>query len=365
LALAPEQLFSFGAMRGDVCAWGNTQAHSVNPVQNPNNWQNVLNICGQMMEAAAIDADDQFYGLDYRLISPTNPPTVNPTSPGGGGAFPHIIGNPDVSPEIADTWTVGIVANSPWEDNEWLADLRVTLDWYTIEVNDAIGEQTADVVMQMCVDPRFNPTYNPNSPYCGGFTRTTTGAVVDMTLSFVNTGWFSTSGIDLSINWGKKVGPGRLGVYTLFNYLLNKKATDFLGVNQIRDYTGASGPYSNGLFGASYKYQALTTVSYNINDLNLAIRWSYFDKLHGGDWITRGWDRYTPTPRYMLFDLTGSYNLTETMMLRFGVENVFNKEPLLTGVLYTAADGMYGGGFDYANTDVNGRRFYLGARLGF
>ncbi|KPK76072.1 MAG: hypothetical protein AMJ79_08365 [Phycisphaerae bacterium SM23_30] len=366
LALAPEQLFSFGAARGDVCAWGNTQAHSANPTRNPN-WANVINICGQMMEAAATDADDTFYGADYRdLMSGASTPTVaGALGPGGGGAFPHIVGNPDVFPETADTWTVGIVANSPWEDNPWLADLRVTLDWYTIEVSDAIGEQTADVVMQMCVDPRFNPTYDPNHPYCKGFSRTPQGGVGDMILSFVNTGWFSTSGMDLSINWGKNVGPGRLGVYILFNYLLDKSATDFVGVNPIYDYTGASGPYSNGLFGASYEWQALTTVSYNINNLNLAIRWNYYDLLHSGFWVTQGWDRYTPTPKYMLFDLTGSYNLTNTVMLRFGIENLLNKKPPLTGADTTpAAGGLTGGGLAGGNVDTLGRRFYMGVRMG-
>jgi iron complex outermembrane receptor protein len=66
-------------------------------------------------------------------------------------------------------------------------------------------------------------------------------------------------------------------------------------------------------------------------------------------------------PVYHMFDLLGNYNLTERMRLRFGVENMFNIKPDLTGYYYSSPSGMTGGSFNY-NQDTNGRRFYLGAR---
>jgi outer membrane receptor protein involved in Fe transport len=68
----------------------------------------------------------------------------------------------------------------------------------------------------------------------------------------------------------------------------------------------------------------------------------------------------------MIFDLTGSYNLTNTMMLRFGVENLLNKWPPIVGVdTQPAASALSGGGLAYGgNMDTLGRRFYLGIRIG-
>ena len=367
LFLAPEQIFSFFAMGGDVCAYGNLNPWGANPNVNTENWDEVINLCGQLMEASGnVEADNTYYGIDYRDITIDNPPT-NPQALGTGfgvGGFPHAVGNPDLKPETADTWTIGFVMDSPF-DNPWISDARLTIDYYTIEVTDAIGQQSADIVMQQCVDPRFNPTFDPNSPYCQGFPRTASGGAGDITATFFNLGAFETSGIDISLTWGMDAGPGRLGANVLFNYLLDKKSTEMAGVNPMVDYTGTFGPGGNGLNGSSYEWQALTTVSYNVSDLMLTLRWSYYDSLLPASAATVG-TTMTGAPKYYLFDLLGIYNMTDRFMLRFGIENLFNKEPpVVFRNLQPAENELIGGSIMSGVYDTNGRRFYLGFRWYF
>src|SRR5690606_8849069 len=67
--------------------------------------------------------------------------------------FPFVIGvvegNPALESESADTYTAGVV----------LSFDRVTLavDWYEIELENAIGIPQHDTIYQQCLDSAFNP----------------------------------------------------------------------------------------------------------------------------------------------------------------------------------------------------------------
>lgn len=195
---------------------------------------------------------------------------------------------PGLQPEKADTWTVGVVIDSNFV-NPWLSNLQVSIDYYSIEVTDAIGRQSGGLVMRQCLDPIFNPTFDVNSPYCDGMHRyPASGAIGQLMTSFFNNGEFETSGIDLSINWNMDAGPGRVGVNSVINYLIDKKSTELAGIDPLLDYTGTFGPDQNGLStggfgGGSYEWRALTEMSYTIEDLRVAFRWEFLDSIEQED----------------------------------------------------------------------------------
>jgi outer membrane receptor protein involved in Fe transport len=326
-------------------------------------------MCGLLMEASGNpDADVVFYGYDWQDIADGSqtPDTPFGTASGPAGGFPRAVGNPNVKPEKADTWTMGLVMDSPF-DNRWISDTRVIIDYYSIEVTDAIGLQTGDVVMQQCADPRFNPTFDPDSPFCDGMVRNQTGGIGDLRQSFFNNGEFETSGIDISINWGMDVGPGRAGINLVYNYLIDKKSRE-LSINPLYDYKGTFGTNQNGLNGNSYDWQALAEFSYAIRDLRLALRWQFTPSIEQEAAATEAGSGVTGAPSYSLFDLLGSYSLTDRIWLRFGIENLFQKEPPVYGKNLAAPDGVYGGNLPFFQGqyyDTFGRRFFLGARYFF
>jgi iron complex outermembrane recepter protein len=374
LYLAPEQSFGMTSY-GDVCSMRNRRDYSASPDYN-GNWYEVVKLCGQKMDMVGQDLDIDFYGAEWQEIydyAVANGGAVTPEidetelndQPAGGAGFlwPLNIGNDELQPEVADTYTVGVVIDSPFQ-NPWLSNIRLSVDYYMIEINDAIGNQSADIVMYQCVDPSFNPTFDPNSPYCSGFHRDSRfGSLGVVEKSFFNSGRFETSGLDISLNWSADLGPGRLSLNSLINYLMDKSSRE-LPTRPMVDFTGTLGPSENGLNGNSYEWRALTNVTYAWGDIDLTLRWQYWDSIEQAAAAT-GSTSQKGAPSYSLFDLVGSYQLLDNLRLRFGIENVFGKEPPIVGRNPSDASGMYGGSFSAQNYDTVGRRFYLGARINF
>ena len=56
-------------------------------------------------------------------------------------------GNRELSEETATTWTAGLVLRP-----EFAPGLTVALDWYDIDIEDAINTPEAQEVAQLCVD---------------------------------------------------------------------------------------------------------------------------------------------------------------------------------------------------------------------
>lgn len=372
LYLAPEMTFGYSAY-GDVCSMRNTLSYSANP-DNNSNWQEVVKLCGQLMEAAGADADVEYYGTDWRNIynDGLNADDLDiDDQPAAGGSYlwPQTVGNPDLDTEKADTWTLGFVIDSSIvsADIPAFKNWRVSVDYYQIKVEDAIGEQSADLVMRMCTDPQFNPTLDPDSPYCAGFNRNaSSGGIGLLNRTFYNNGRFETSGIDVQIDWGMDVGPGRLGVNSSLNYLLEMKSSE-LDVLPLIDYAGTYGATQNGLNSYFFEFKSLTSLTYAWDDIDLTIRWTHQSELDPSSSVTTGTVTTTGIDAYDMYDLLGNYQLTDNIRLRFGIENVFNIEPEYVGV--TLADyvtnGMTGGSYSTGTQDVNGRRFYVGVRMYF
>lgn len=84
---------------------------------------------------------------------------TNPLSAGFGGA---IEGNPELEEETADTWTVGAVIQP-----EFLPGLTVSVDYWSIEIDEAIDTVSGEDILANCYDsPNF-----PNNAFCQLFER--------------------------------------------------------------------------------------------------------------------------------------------------------------------------------------------------
>src|SRR5690606_14412507 len=152
----------------------------------------------------------------------SNPEFFNALGP--AFAFPTLVGNPDVKPESAKTWTVGAAVNSPLT-SEWLSQLRLSVDYYNIKVDDAIGPLTLDTAQRFCFDPTFNPAISSSAataaatPFCQAIGRVAgDGALGNVQVTYLNNGRFRTQGIDVQLDWSVPVGPGTVSLNSVFNY---------------------------------------------------------------------------------------------------------------------------------------------------
>jgi iron complex outermembrane receptor protein len=87
----------------------------------------------------------QFVNAYLDRTQPGSPQVPNITLSGG---------NPNLTPEIADTWTAGGIYTP-----RWLPGLSFSVDWYKIDIKDAITAVGAQQIIDMCYG--FNRPVNP------------------------------------------------------------------------------------------------------------------------------------------------------------------------------------------------------------
>jgi outer membrane receptor protein involved in Fe transport len=291
----------------------------------------------------------------------------NQTAPGAGGGFAWVLqeGNRNLKSEKADTWTAGVVFQSR-SANPWLAGLSGAIDWWKVDIQDAIMQYSTDYANWRCygavtVTTPQEAAAQANSHACRNVPRSqTNGAPLTVTLAYDNQATIETSGIDLQLNWfarladlGLESVPGGLGVNMLASwtdYYRTKQSPLVFDVET--DWAGSLGPQLTGTNPGAYRYRLNSSLFYNINNINVSLRWRYLPSVWpvakasenaikannsnvqaGGDGIILG---YTPTtvikvPSYSAFDLSMNWSVTPSISVRAGIDNVFDVKPKVTG----------------------------------
>ncbi len=363
---------NFGLLTGgDGCSLGNPFSYSANPA-NANGAQ-VEALCRAMMDKTNIPGQpansDSFYGVgspgDPGYIAPSAGATSTSTAP--GFAFPYFVGNPNLTNESAKTWTVGMVLESPLDGGAF-SNIRLAVDYYNIQVDDAIGLLSGQTLQQLCLDPVFNPTFDPNTTACNNFARGTGGGIGAVQLSYTNSAAFKTSGVDVQLDWAVDVGTGRLALNTVFNYLIELKSTPFYsGIPEaqqtpFRDYAGTFAAPDAGLSAnGAYRWKLLTNLNYSRDAFGIGVQWQHLPAIASGT-------TNTGYAAYDLFNLNASYQVAENVRMRAGVDNLLDKAPPFGNVSTTANPAFFqlpGGGYNANNYDVLGRRYYLGFTASF
>jgi len=254
-------------------------------------------------------------------------------------------GNPNLKPETADTWTVGVVFRPTF-----VPGLNLTLDYFDIDVVDYINKIGANTIINGC----FNGT---NPGYCAlvhrdaiGSIRSTQGYVQDTTF---NTGGLHTSGVDVSATYRTNLdtfGIQNLGGIQLnFNgtYLDKLETTPQKGDKPI-DCAGFYGSTCAGLGGTQtpnpqWRHKARLTWNTPFPyDLALSAQWRFFSDVDLD--ATSSDPRLKATPANLAkevtdlhlgsrsyLDLLATFTLKDNYAFRVGVNNVLDKDPPLNG----------------------------------
>ncbi|HEY0802264.1 MAG TPA: TonB-dependent receptor, partial [Steroidobacteraceae bacterium] len=133
-----------GPSAGDPCATGSVFRSSANATQ-------VAALCQAQGIPAAL-YPTYTYGVD----------SVHGTSGG----------NPKLTPETADTYSVGTVW-SPHFDSALMRKFQVSVDYYHISIANAVGSLSLTDILPRCFnsDGISNPTYSANNIYCQQIAR--------------------------------------------------------------------------------------------------------------------------------------------------------------------------------------------------
>ncbi len=264
-------------------------------------------------------------------------------------------GNPNLQPEKAYSYTVGLVLNSPWTTPA-LERLSLTIDWFDITLEERIASVEAVTIVQRCFNrDGANPTFDINNSWCQLFRRDpNSGGVVGLQQFSRNQATTQVTGIDLAVNYGIGLGAAGDLAWQLQTSYTSKWAEQTTSVDPINDFAGSIGSATAQSF-PTWRGQLQTT--YTWQDLQVGVTTRYIDSMinrqvvFGSSPVTN-----TGTPDTWYFDLSARYNVMENFTVRLTVNNLGNQQPRLysPNVQANTDPSLY---------DVLGRRYTLGFQV--
>lgn len=129
-------------------------------------------------------------------------------------------GNPNLRPEVADTWTAGVVLQPAFG---FLDGLRISLDYYDIKIRDAIGVIGAQTIANRC--------FEGAQEFCGYLVQDPVSGVIERaTDRFLNVNSIATRGLDFELDYAFDTGSmGRWSFRGLATRVLDLITTDSAG----------------------------------------------------------------------------------------------------------------------------------------
>ncbi|WP_321393913.1 TonB-dependent receptor [Emcibacter sp.] len=254
-------------------------------------------------------------------------------------------GNPELTPETSRTYTLGAVIQ-PFEDRRF----NLSVDWYRIHIEDAIGRVPAQTLVDNCVLDNIG---------CENVTIAPNGDVQEVQFTFLNIAERAVEGIDIEAQyildnlWG-----GELGIRALATYII-ESSNSFDGVTTVQDAGVVGRDYGSSL----PKWRANATLDYNKDTWGATVQIRYVD---GGDLYPDNTieviDYKVPSSTYV--NLSARYTIVEQgesmVQLYGGINNLFDKDPSIAPSEFVSTWAT-----NPILYDVIGRYFYAGVRASF
>lgn len=273
-------------------------------------------------------------------------------------------GNPDLSEETADSWTLGAVW-APRFDAALLRRLSVSLDYYEIEVEDAVGVLGVATIVNGCFNADgSNPTYDPGNFYCGLFERVPAGDITNVQLNQINLAGLRTTGWDFQLDWGVDLaelglpaGAGKLDINLVLGKLESFERQVRPGVDFV-DYAGSiGGDLSGGAFPA---WKSALQATWAVGPAKAILRWRHIAAMTDAASVPVKNPTAVDAPDYDIFDLMGSWTFEtpKAVTVRIGVNNLGDERP----PYFTSYSNS---NTDPSTYDVLGRRWFIGLGVKF
>ena len=224
-------------------------------------------------------------------------------------------GNPNLSAETSDSFTAGVVWSTEF-DAAWIEALTVSLDYYNLEIDDAIqGRIPGDVVIA-CVN-----TLDPL--FCDLTPRTSSGALDVIDNQLQNIGGIEASGYDVMVSYtGPEQGWGQLNA-SLNATFLDEYIERTANVDGSETVTDRTGTHTNETFQRAFpelRWVADLDWTRDRWSGSLTFRWTDSMELSGG----------TSVDSALFTDLRVAYRpdiLNDGLTIALGFNNVLDEDP--------------------------------------
>lgn len=315
--------------------------------------------------SAATLTDPRISTADTAACNAANPAptTVNCSNSYNVTSFSG--GNPDLAPEKADTFTVGVVVQP-----KFLQGFQMSVDWFRVDLQGAIGTVGINEVARRCVQDQEAQfcnlvTFDPTA-------KTPAGNYPLMLFvgnQNVNVAQSLVEGVDVEARYSTDVkifgGDERISVRAFGTWLLERSNT---GAPTAANNFAPVPVHFEG-FGTFPKFRATGYVSYNNGPFNLNLTGRLTGKSLVQNIATQGAagitlvDNEIPAVFYMDSRMNYDFKVAGAdVQAYFAVTNLLDKDP---PIIATYAAGFTQNA-SQTNTflhDVLGRRFTLGAKF--
>ncbi|MDI9237302.1 TonB-dependent receptor [Lysobacter sp. LF1] len=263
-------------------------------------------------------------------------------------------GDPDLTPEEADTYTLGFVA-SP------VRGLDVAVDYFDIRIDNRIDSVGAQNILNGCATSGVSILCDRihRNPASGDLWLGSTGYIENQR---ANIGNQQVRGIDLNASYRWEMFGGRALVSLVGTRELAFKVEPLPGVDSFNyDCTGLI-----TIACQNPKWRHIANIRYSRDAWSVNLRWRYYGSLAYRDELTgeksttdKLLARNDGIDAYNWFDLSGTFQFGSMAEWTVGVNNLFDKAPPMVG--NTLADNANAPqGYDQA-----GRYFFTSVNLKF
>ncbi|KAF0111760.1 MAG: TonB-dependent receptor, partial [Hyphomonadaceae bacterium] len=264
-------------------------------------------------------------------------------------------GDPTIKPEIGETYTLGFVATPTF-----IRGLSFGVDYWHIQLNDAIGGLSSDAMVRLCYDV----SKDANSVYCQRIKRDATGNLTEISLVDINVSNFETAGYDFNATYNLRL-PQSIHMGDRITFELKggqmdtfiKQATPLEGkVNCVGKFAVPGSCSDSGVGSRPMPtIRGSLGIAWISKPLTLRATWRHFgDVIEGASptgTYTTNLHKHIEAQNYL--DLGATWRVNPHFRASFSVTNALDVEPPLIGNFAVDANTIP------AVYDVIGRRYGL------
>ena len=232
-------------------------------------------------------------------------------------------GNPNLSNEVADAWTAGIILRP-----RFIEGLQWSIDYVEFDIADSIEQFTVTQLMQACYDAAGFP-----NSFCSAFNREDDGqlpATGAFVTGYVNAGARTYQAFTSEILYSFEALAGQFDI-----------SGSFLNIQQFdRTLLGTTTDFKGEITNGASEWQANFTASYSRDTWSAFLQPRYI-----GEGI---WDNDAADDRYSIpgedgvwiFNTGARYDITDQIGVQLNINNLFDELPSAASIA-TGNDGIY------------------------
>jgi len=264
-------------------------------------------------------------------------------------------GNPDLVPESSNTITAGVVITPAA-----ISGLTIAIDYFDLEVTDTIGDISA---MNICFDP-----LNTGHVFCDNIRRDQTGNMFELFEPTSNRGLLSATGVDTQLQYMTELPSSmslfedhaRFTINFIWTHMFANETQENI-VTEVYDCAGYFGwPCDDNLGGGSYPANKLiSNFDYISGPLSIHFSWRWIEGMLNAAIFIFDDPAIPSVSSWNYFDLGLGWQFSDSILVRFGINNLFDKQPP------QMADYVFSNNTDTLVYDIYGRTYFVSVSAEF